>query len=65
MRPGFLVTLTANRTANFQLFSPLESVIKIAHQEDLCTVILLGKIYYKKKSKLHRKIVFRQMQTSF
>ncbi|MEA5535563.1 asparagine synthase-related protein [Crocosphaera sp. XPORK-15E] len=47
MRPGFIVTLNPNKTIDFQLVSPVESLIKVALNSGIATVILIGKIYYK------------------
>ncbi|MGB5595347.1 MAG: asparagine synthase-related protein, partial [Crocosphaera sp.] len=51
MRPGFIVTLNDEKRADFKLFFPHQSLIKVAHITDLYTVIFMGKLYYKNRIK--------------
>ena len=51
MRPGFIVSLNLDKRADFNLFTPSKSLIRLAHITDLCTVILMGKLYCKNKIK--------------
>lgn len=51
MRPGFIVTLAPNKTADFRLLFPIQSLIKVSHSPAIGTSILMGKIYYKKPFK--------------
>lgn len=49
MRPGFFITLTTEKKANFKIFNPDKYLIKVVDVSDKYTVILIGKVYYQDK----------------